>query len=393
MMREKTRETFTSNGLTLLRYASDGILLVSFTYISLRVFYDYQSGGNAWKQGDWLINNAGGLTRRGPFGSTIISISDLTSLSPLLLVSVFQIAFLAVLFLTFRRLALEIRNPKLSLVLISSPAIFTMFWVADPQGSVRKELIAFSGISLYALGLLREKWPLLWVGAAVFCLSTLSHEAMVLFTPMLVALFVLSRLQKTSAVRAHALGAIAITLAFSSVALLFALRNSGTADISAICATLTDRGLSESICGGAIAWLSYDSAYGFQAVTSRLGVRSLGGFLVAYLAALAPLLYIVWLSEKRLVVGAALILSALPFAPLYVVAVDWGRWMSFHIFSATIFSVLAIRNGWLPIHRTPSDHHVFSLVALGALISPAHTIGIVWGGAARRAASEFWRLL
>lgn len=390
MMREESRGADTAHP-AFLKYASDGILFLSFLYISLRIFYDYRAGGNGWKQGDWLINNAAGPVRRGPFGSAIISISDTINLDPLFVVCTIQIALLAALFITFRLLVAEIRNPKVSILLVASPAIFTIFWAADPQGSVRKELIAFLAISLYALGAVRKNWLLLWLGAATFCVGALSHEAMVLFAPTFLALVFSSGLDKESAT--HALATIALIFCFSVFAFLFAIENSSATDTSKICAALVDKGLSDSICSGAISWLSYDSAYGFQAVISRLGVRSVGGFLISYAAALAPFIYIAWLNERKIIFGAFLILLALPFAPLYFVAVDWGRWMSFHIFSVTTILACAIAKDRLQIQRSPSDYYLLSLVGLGILISPSHTIGIVWGGVARRAASEFQRLL
>ena len=214
---------------------------------------------------------------------------------------------------------------------------------------------------------------------------------MVLFTPAFLAIILASRLQQTSAVQAVA--TIAVISCFSIFAFMFAVGHSRTADTSAICAALIDRGLSDSICSGAIAALSYDSADGSHAVASRLGARSLGRFLIAYVAALAPFVYIIRLSERRTCGCIVLILLALPFVPLYPVAVDWGRWMSFHIFSVTIILTCAMVNNRLPIKRVPSDYHVMSLVALALLVSPAHTIGIRWGGAARQATSEIWRLL
>lgn len=391
MMREEVRTADTSDRFLLLKYASDGFLFLSFLYVSLHVLNDYRAGGNGWKQGDWLINNAAGPIRRGPFGSAIISISDWLNLDPLAFVVIIQISLLALTFATFRILVTSMRNPMISIILIMSPAIFVVFWVADPQGSVRKELIAFAGISLYALGAVRANWVLLWLGVVIFLVSNLSHEAMVLFVPTFFAIILFSGLHKTSAT--HSIASVAVIVSFSIYALLFAMRHTRVDDIYPICAMLTERGLAESICSGAIRWLSYDTAYGFEAVSSRLGVRSLGGFLVAYFAALAPLVYIIWLSEKRMWGLMAVILLALPFVPLYPVAVDWGRWMSFHVFSATIVLACAISTNRFVLQRAPSHYYVWSLVTLGLLISPLHTIGGILGGVPRRIASNLMRLL
>ena len=117
MMREQSKADHTSVLPAFLKYASDGILLLGFLYVSLRVLYDYIAGGNSWKQGDWLINNAAGSIRRGPLGSFIISIDDLVDSNPLFVVSVIQIALLAVLFITFRLLVTKLHNPRISILL------------------------------------------------------------------------------------------------------------------------------------------------------------------------------------------------------------------------------------------------------------------------------------
>lgn len=391
MMHEGERASDNSIPHALLRHVSGIYLFFSFAYISLRVALDYRAAGNAWKQGDWLINNAAGPVRRGPFGSAIISISDFANLNPLLLVSAIQLALLAILFFAFLILLAEIRSAPIVLLLAISSAIFTVFWAADPQGSVRKELIAFAGITIYGIGALQKNWALLWLGVALFCVATVAHEAMVLFAPTFLAIAAFSGLHKESAIQSTI--SIATVFCFSAFAFIFAIRHSGAEDTAQICAALTARGLNDAICAGAIRWLSYDSAYGFEQVISRVGLRSGGGFLISYAAALAPFAYLIWLSKQRVLMCIALILLALPFVPLYIVAVDWGRWMSFHVFSVTVVFACAIIKNRFEIQRSVNLYYVLSLVSLAVLISPRHTIGVIWGGAVREAGSIFWRLV
>jgi hypothetical protein len=391
MMRIEAKITDKLLRPALLRRYVDIFLLISFTYISLRVIYDYRMGGNPWKQGDWLINNAAGLIRRGPFGSAIIFISDLIDINPLLLVSVVQIALLAALFISFRLLVKAINNPKISLILIVSPAVFSVFWCADPQGSVRKELIAFLGLTTYARGAFRANWKLLWLGVGLFCVSAISHEAMSIFVPNFLWIIISSELYKTSFI--HSAITLAAIFCFSIISFVFALMNSRVEDTTQICMALTARGLNGSICDGAIRWLSYDSSFGLEQVVSRLGAQSVVGFLISYAAALAPFAYVIWLSERKKLGFIALILLALPFAPLYIVAVDWGRWISFHIFSAAVILACAMAKNKFPLRSNPSNNGVMLLTILGLFISPQHTMGIMLGGIVRQVASDVWTRL
>lgn len=391
MKHQRERASDNSIPHTLLRRVSDVWLFFSFAYISHRVVLDYLRGGNPWKQGDWLINNAAGTVRRGPFGSAIISISDFVNLNPLLLVSAIQLALLAILFFAFRILLAEIRSANVVLLLAISSAIFTVFWAADPQGSVRKELIAFVAITIYANGALQKNWTLLWLGVALFCVATASHEAMVLFAPTFLAIAAFSGLHEESAI--HSAGSIATVFCFSAFAFIFAIRFPIVEETTQICAALTARGLNDSICKGAIWWLSKDSAYSFEKVVSAISLRGRGGFLISYVAALAPFAYLIWLSKQRILMCILLILLALPFIPLYIVAVDWGRWMSFHVFSVTVVFACAIIMNRFEIQRSVNQYYVLSLVTLAVLIPPSHTIGGNWGGAVREAGSFFSRLV
>jgi hypothetical protein len=372
-------------------YATNAFLIISFIYISLNVYFDYRAGGNNWKQGDWLINNEAGNLRRGSFGSIILSASDIFVSSPLLIVSLIQIMFLAILFISFRLLADQGQKSPLTILILISPAIFTVFWVADPQGSVRKELLAFAGLSLSALAAVREIRLIFWLGVLTFCVSILAHEAMALFTPTFFGIILVSRMHKTAF--SHALSASLIVSLISLFTFFYTIIYSQASDVMAICAPLVERGLHKEICGGAIKWTTYDIAYGFQQVTSRVNIWSFGGFLISYVAALAPFLYFIWIGQRSIANIVVLVLLALPFLPLYFIAVDWGRWMSFHIFSAAILLASAMAKDNFPIRRNPSNHHIFLLLIFAFLISPQHTIGIIWGGAVRRAATEFWWLL
>jgi hypothetical protein len=151
-------------------------------------------------------------------------------------------------------------------------------------------------------------------------------------------------------------------------------------DTRAICAPLLERGLDGSMCGGAIRWMSRDGADSLRAVASWLDRQRLIGFLLAYLAALVPFLYVIWIGRQRIRNVLILALLAVPFLPLYPVSMDWGRWMSFHVFSASVLLACAAARGRYPIRRSPSNLHVALLVGLALSASPKHTLGMVWGG-------------
>jgi hypothetical protein len=255
---------------------------------------------------------------------------------------------------------------------------------------MRKELLAFAGLSLCAVAAMQERQLIFWLGVLLLCISFLSHEAMVLFVPTFLGIILISGLHKIAT--KQALVASIIVLCFALLSVSYAIKYSQVPDTSLICTPLIERGLNQSICSGAIAWLGYDSAFGFQQVTSSLNTKSLGGFLIAYAAALAPFLYLIIISKRPLKIGILLIATALPFLPLYFIAVDWGRWMSFHVFSVTILIACALRKKLFQYKKNPSRAYIFLIAAISLSVTPQHTIGIHLGGVFRRAAVELWRI-
>ncbi|MBV1868965.1 MAG: hypothetical protein KUG69_13835 [Marinosulfonomonas sp.] len=371
----------------VIRRATDAYLALSFLYISLRALWDYRSGGNSWKQGDWLINNAGGEIRRGHFGSAIINISDFFGSSPLFIVVFIQIFVLLILFISFRLLVTSVSNPSISVLLLISPAIFTVFWVADPQGSLRKELLSFAGLSLCALAAMRDRKSVFWLGVSFLCVSFIAHEGMIFFVPTFFGILLISNFHQIAP--KHTFAASLVVLSFSIGSFLFAINNSRISDITPICAELLDRGLNNTICDGAIKWLAFDSVEGILRIINYIKTENISGVLFAYVVALAPFFYLVRISKEPVRSAIVLVLSALPFVLLFFIAYDWGRWISFYIFSLTILTACALGNRKIQISQNPPIAHIIILVTISFIIVPKHTIGVQWGGVFRRVVEDF----
>lgn len=376
-----------TRGARLLWRAAEGLLVVSFVYVTLVTLRDIRWGGNSWKQGDWLINNAGGEVRRGGFGSAVLSIADLIGTSPLVLVAALQIAMLAVLYLAFRHLAARLPDPRVAALILVSPAIFTVFWAADPQGSMRKEIIAFAGIALAAIGATQNRTMPLWAGTVLLCISFFAHEAMVLLAPAYLGVLLVSGMVR-SAPR-QVLVAAASVVGIASFALHHALTHARIADTAQVCAPLLARGLPQSICVGAIEWLEFDAARGHREMLVWMHPANVAGFVIAYALALAPFVYLSALSRRPARTAAILLALGVPFLPLYAVSVDWGRWMSLHVFSAAILASCALLQGAAGFRRPPASGPVALLLALSLVAAPLHTVGLKTGGMLLQMASEF----
>lgn len=354
------------------------LLGASGLVILFHLLLDLGAGGNPWKQGDWLINRETVDIRRGYFGSLILAVADGTGLGPLATVALLQaVAALALLVLLARVLLLA-PVPAVALLLLASPALAPFFWAADPQGGLRKEILAFIAVLLAVEGLVRDRFAAFLAGTALLSLAVFAHEANILFLPLFAGLALWG--SRGRADRPAYLAATGIATAITAVALVHAVAHRALPDPALVCDPLLQRGLSAEICGGAIGYLSNDSLDALKQVYFTFGAGRIALFLGLYLLAAAPLLYLVSRLDRP---GRAFLLAvalALPFLPLYVLSVDWGRWMSLHVFSVVVTLAFLLRQGDLALARPVQLRVAAAFLVLGLLWAPTHFVGFVPGG-------------
>lgn len=365
-----------------LALAAPALVWLSFLLVSLEIWRNVRDGGHPWKQGDWLINDLGVAVRRGPFGSAALALADAIGASPLVVVGACQIGLLLVLYLAFWRLIAGLKAPGLALVLAASPAMFTMFWVADPTGAGRKELIAFAALALCALAAVRRRRGAFLAGSALLWIGFVAHEATVLFLPFHLALAWAFARAGGGAAFAGALAAATALAAAGGVGL--ALAHPLVPDPAVVCRPLLERGLAPRICEGAIDWLGGKRSFSLAAIPG--GAGAFAGFAAAAAASLAAPLYLASLTARPRLAALAVLAAALPFLPLFYLGVDWGRWVSLQATAATILAAALIRLGALRLVRPVDPRAALILAALGLALSPAHMIGAMPGGALRAAA-------
>jgi hypothetical protein len=156
-------------------------------YLLYQLFLDFSLGGNNWKQGDWLINELSGPIRRGLFGSALLRISDVIGLNPLLLLILFQAAIVTLIFAVVGVSAFKLGAPDKVVLLLLSPAFVMFFWFNDPQGSVRKEILAYLAFLPLIVAAIRGRGSLLALALSItaYAIAMAAHEANVFFLPFL----------------------------------------------------------------------------------------------------------------------------------------------------------------------------------------------------------------
>ncbi len=353
-----------------------GMAAISGVYVILRLLSEgIQGTGNDWKQGDWLINRDLVETRRGHLGSWILDIADLLAVSPLTTVVILQIICVIIIYVALLYVVIQVRQPMLLALIILSPGLFIIAWAADPQGSLRKETLAYLAILLCLSGLISHRIWIVFLGAVVFVLGVLGHEANILFLPLLVGVFWMFRDQINPR---HQIG-LGLVILCAIPAVLYGITYARVVDAGLVCAPLLDRGLDPGMCNGAIAWLEDDMATAMERIIAMNGnVRILGTMGLVYLGAFAPLVFALWhLAQRRQVIWLS-VLAGLPFLPLYLVGLDWGRWLQLHVFSVLIIVLAGLGARRFTLAAVPHPLPVAGFLFAALLWAPTHLAGASW---------------
>lgn len=312
------RTAFSRSSAVMLRHLVSAVsyVFVSIWFVAMIGVAVTHSGGD-WSGGDWLINYQGGFVRRGITGSFFLYLSQVQGLSPIAYVVWVKVLCSGIIaaYLLYRIHARCIG--LLEIILLASPWGL-MFYVNDPLGAQRKELLLIATLCVY-LWVAGQKYEsqihniILWV---VLPLLVLAHEGLLFFLPLF---WFADCCIKKSGLDATKSLVKPFSLAF--VAFLFALAFKGGPENSiAICRSLVEAGVKESVCGGAVAALS-----GFEL---KFNVGYLKAYPIVAALTFVPLFFYAKTKHKGGKAALCLAICILGTFPLYVVAIDWGRWIS-----------------------------------------------------------------
>lgn len=290
-------------------------------YASVAYARRIAGGGDYFQSADWLISYAGGFVRRGLFGQLYLLAAPPGAPGLWLLFAVQVLAYAVVgwwlwLFLVARRFTWE------SIAVACGPAVLA-FAAWDLPGGFRKEQLLFVALVLWAWARRslsrRRRWVMLLAGSAVWVLAVFSWEAAALLVPAAWWLLcpqpgsddaaALRRLRW--AVVAASVAAVALAVGFPG----------GPDHRRAVCAAVRLKGLqTPGLCDGAIAALGWPASRGPSMVAESFPLYL--AFVPFLILAVLPVVR-AWPRKGRRWL-TVLILGALP---LFVVAVDYGRWI------------------------------------------------------------------
>lgn len=328
--------------------------------LALQYWVVIRHGASYWITADWLINYQGGWVRRGLIGEIIYKFSTLTHASLKETAFVLQnIAYGAFLLCFYKLMSPLLRKSNYFYLFILSPAFPLLFYLYDFYGAFRKESLIFLSFSLLCLFLQSKKMTWLISSLAIYCLAVFSHEIAFFALPFYTyALFRYKEEFETMGTYTFIHFAYAC-IGFSG--LVFALLFSGSYQTAAVvCSSLTTREFfAPNFCNGAILWLGKKSSDATLLISD-----SLSNYLRTYIPAAAltamPFLYIRdWLKTNRLF----LLFSGLAILPLFVIALDWGRFISIYFCLLTLYLCLEFSKNKIQVPKSVSFWFIFLYAA------------------------------
>lgn len=338
------------------------VLVIFLSVLSAGYLYNLHSfAANYWGFviGDWFIGFQSGFVRRGLSGFMLMHVSDVFNAKPCYTLLTFQsILYLSYLSLFILLVSRKKTNPWFLIALLSpATLLFTTF---DPNAAGRKEILLFFIFVIYLWclekDLLKSFLPKLIFFLALL-LATLFHELVFFYSPyFLLATFVYALKNKrpfklfNSLVMVAGPGLILIAIGLYGI----------TIDGNTICADLKSKGLPESICSGILSW---PQEYGWRDV-ARFARESHYGFVygTTFLLSMIPYILLVKsfkhpalrLKKFMAAVGLLLLFSS----PLFLFAVDWGRWLNIHFMLLLFTSALMLE----PAGRDPESGEDLSVL-------------------------------
>lgn len=322
-----------------------------FVYLVLATYA--RQTAHPWMAGEWLISYGDGFQRRGLSGAVILWVSDALVINPLWLVLGVQVLLMfSSLLIVFSLLTLK--DIPVIFVATTLGPMGILYFLVDPYVVGRKE------VALYLFAIL---WFLFQVRATdenrnsrrddltlvLFSLSfsvlVLIHEGFVFFSPLLFSIFFILNLRGRVFLRSWLVKSAA-SIALPAVAVSAAiLMSDNTSTFQGQCSPLTDRGLPEVICSGAIDWSTRAGVSGL--VYSLSEVSKIVSGSIGYLV-IAVLYWGLFVIQIRLFQspqsrGKGLDLSIVGLGtlvalslPIFIIAADWGRYMSM------VFTILSL---------------------------------------------------
>lgn len=330
-----------------------------------------------WLVGDWLIDYAGGLVRRGLSGEIMLGLSALTGLTPAACTGVVQLICLASLLIGLYRLARPLPLNLPMMLLLASPALLQLY-IHNPHGGLRKEILLLAMLAPFCARLAFDPRPVerreRLLLAAALALIALCHEMLFAYMPFFVIAMRLAPRAPSSTLLRDSL--ILLPAAICTVWMVLFHRGD-SATVAAICASLAAHAPSDCGAGdpflGAVSFLAVDTRTAIDYMLYRTPFAIAVSYAAGALLSMLPFIVLAKLSnigsflrgrEHR---PLALLMAAVvaQVIVLNLIAVDHGRFIHILVAGLTLVLLVALHSlGDRLQFRRPARPHLAAWLAV-----------------------------
>jgi len=334
------------------------------TYYVYKLNFD-QNYDNSWAIAEWLINyEDGGFKRRGLSGSLSFLVQDLTGLSLSSVVFASQMLFFGLLLFYLGKMTLKSKLNLLYLSLLLTP-ITLLTYVYNPVSYIgRKETIVMFTFAYFVYHLQNSTYSKSKeiIVKTLLVFGVLMHELTFFFLPY----FIYAEYVQTGKTNLRKMAGylVPVLIPISLIALL-----GGGVDQGSTLEILESRGVIIKP-GGVLQYA--DTVIAMDYITGFWTAYQ--WYLPAILMGLLPypfLMIHIGRKNKIMELFAFFFIALLFTAPLFILALDWGRWIHIHFMMLLMMAVLFLPKSGSAINdsKTQKKHSWFNILALAIIIS------------------------
>ena len=302
------------NGLKTISY-----FLILFTYLYIIVFtFFHNRKSDGYVLGDWLINyQDGGFKRRGLSGSFFFFLQDLTGFQLNILVFLVQVIIITIFFYFFVKIIVSKSITLWYLSLLLSPLGFIAYFnCVDYVG--KKEFLLFAIFSYFAYqvnsSMLTKRKE--YIICVLLFIATLFHEIVFFFVPYFIILLLINC--KKINFKSYIKYILAVSIPIFLILLFGHEINEGNS-----LEILKQRGV--VITDGIFFWKINERDY---------IISQAKDYILYAISFLISFFHIKFYLKKEMLekgLGWAFLFVFLYTLPLFILAIDWGRWFYIHM--------------------------------------------------------------
>jgi len=300
-------------------------LILILLYIPIFKYYIFlnNNGGHSFMTADWLVNYRFGYINKGLFGTVVLFLfNDSNSILNFLSIGLISI-YIAIFYYLTKTLNFMSQN-IITYVLIFSPATF-LFNIYDPQGSFRKEILGIFSIFLLISAIKNNSSKkYIIMSSIIYTIGIFSHSVNLFFLTTIL-LIIFKKISQKS-VFTYLLFLIPTSINFIFYFLFSNSEQELYLKRDLMCLELEYLNLSNLCEGGTFYFLVWDlnAAYKLtQNFTINENRQASYIYIFLYLLSILPLFF----DKNSLNNLKYYLFINISFFPLFLIALDWGRWI------------------------------------------------------------------